>query len=142
MKRRNFIKIILGVFLLVIVRSLFFIDFDYVVKKIITKTTDKLKINDHHIDLFLKEANAENYWNQYSFVKKAFITIHYILENRFVTMPYAAKYVQYKNQIVGQFLLSTDFFLNKMDANREINYNAFYNPYKMPCGVPFSNYKI
>lgn len=140
MKRRNFIKILLGISLLVFLRSLFFLDFDYVVKKIIAKATQKLKLDDRHIDLFIKEANAENYWNQFSFVKKVFITIHYILENRFIRMPYAAKYVQYKDQIIGQFLLSTDFFFNKMDVNREINYHTFYNPYKAPCGVPFANY--
>lgn len=40
--------------------------------------------------------------------------------------------------LVEGFLPATDFFMNKMDENRQINYVGMYNPYKRPCANPFS----
>lgn len=37
------------------------------------------------------------------------------------------------------YLLSTDFFRNRMDENKEVKYIGLYNPYKTPCSNPFSN---
>lgn len=37
------------------------------------------------------------------------------------------------------YLLSTDFFRNKMDESMEVKYIGLYNPYKIPCSNPFSN---
>ena len=40
--------------------------------------------------------------------------------------------------ITQEYLLSTDFFRNKMDESRIVKYIGFYNPYHMPCTNPFS----
>lgn len=40
--------------------------------------------------------------------------------------------------LVEDFLLSTDFFINKMDERKEVKYIALYNPYKRACSNPFS----
>ena len=37
------------------------------------------------------------------------------------------------------YLLSTDFFQNRMDERREVKYLGWYNPYKTPCANPFSS---
>lgn len=42
------------------------------------------------------------------------------------------------HQLVSQYLLSTDFFRNRMDESRLIKYLALYNPYTNPCAHPFS----
>lgn len=42
------------------------------------------------------------------------------------------------HQLVSQYLLSTDFFHNKMDESRIVKYIALYNPYTSPCAHPFS----
>lgn len=40
--------------------------------------------------------------------------------------------------LVKGFLLSTNFFMNKMDETRPVEYISLYNPYKQPCANPFS----
>ena len=37
------------------------------------------------------------------------------------------------------YLLSTDFFQNRMDESKEVKYLGLYNPRKMPCANPFSS---
>lgn len=139
MKRRKFITIISGFSLASIGGYITYPAFQEVVKKIILHTTSGLNLEENQIEIFLAEANTENYWSQFSVFKKEFIKAHYLLENAVVTIPYFTKYLQYKNKILGQFLLSTDFFMNKMDSRKKINYIGFYNPYKLSCGSPFSN---
>jgi hypothetical protein len=41
--------------------------------------------------------------------------------------------------IANKYLLSTDFFLNKMDGKQQVKYLGFYNPYRTPCSNPFSH---
>lgn len=43
------------------------------------------------------------------------------------------------NQLVTLFLLSSDFFQNKMNETRTVKYVALYNPYTRPCSHPFSH---
>lgn len=38
-----------------------------------------------------------------------------------------------ENNVVSNFLLSTDFFQNNADTARKVNYLGFHNPYKAPC---------
>lgn len=40
--------------------------------------------------------------------------------------------------LVKYYLLSTDFFIHKMDENREIHYLGLYSPYKSPVPNPYS----
>lgn len=40
--------------------------------------------------------------------------------------------------LINTYLISTDFFQNKMDESRVIKYVGRYNPYKTPCANPFS----
>jgi hypothetical protein len=43
------------------------------------------------------------------------------------------------HQLVSSYLLSSDFFVHKMDESRVIKYAAFYNPYARPCAHPFNH---
>ena len=43
-----------------------------------------------------------------------------------------------ENNVVTQFLLSTDFFQHGADETRRVNYVAFYDPVKTPCRNPFA----
>lgn len=43
------------------------------------------------------------------------------------------------NQLLTAYLLSTDFFMNKMDESKTVKYVGLYDPYKRPCAHPFSN---
>lgn len=43
------------------------------------------------------------------------------------------------HQMVSAYLLSSDFFQNKMDDKRTIKYVGLYDPYTRPCAHPFSH---
>ena len=46
------------------------------------------------------------------------------------------------HHIVSTYLLSSDFFINKMDEKRVIKYVALYDPYRRPCVHPFSHLQM
>ena len=41
--------------------------------------------------------------------------------------------------LTRKYLLSSDYFLNKMDEGKTVQYLGFYNPYRSPCANPFSS---
>lgn len=41
-------------------------------------------------------------------------------------------------EIIKYFLLSTDFFINKMDESKTVKYLGLYSPYKSPVPNPFA----
>lgn len=43
------------------------------------------------------------------------------------------------HSLVRNFLLSSDFFRNKMDESKPVKYVYLYDPYKLACANPFSN---
>ena len=40
--------------------------------------------------------------------------------------------------ITTLYLLSTDFFQNRMDERKLVRFHSIYDPYKTPCANPFS----
>lgn len=139
MKRRSFVKLIAGVSILSVSGYAVAPSFESIVKTMIGESIKDLILKRDQIDKFITEATEEKYWSQFSRSKQEFIKIHYLTANSIVNLPYGNKYRQYRNEIVGRFLLSTDFFIHNMESGREINYVRFYNPYKMPCSNPFSS---
>jgi hypothetical protein len=137
MERRNFLKIAATGTALVATGLLGIRSFKSGIKSMIIEDTQGLKLKEEEIDKFLADAEKEMFWSSYDTTKKGFITAHTWLGSAF--LPYKFKYSQYRSQIVGTFLLSTDYFTNRMDAGKAIQYVAFYNPYKRPCASPFSN---
>lgn len=45
------------------------------------------------------------------------------------------------HHIVSTYLLSSDFFINKMHEKRVIKYIALFDPYLRPCAHPFSYFQ-
>ncbi len=41
-------------------------------------------------------------------------------------------------ELIKFYLLSTDFFIHKMDESKTVNYLGFYSPYKSPVPNPYS----
>lgn len=41
-------------------------------------------------------------------------------------------------ELIKYYLLSTDFFINKMDESKEVRYLGQYSPYKSPVPNPFA----
>ena len=40
--------------------------------------------------------------------------------------------------LVGTYLMSTDFFIHRMDESRTLHYIGLYLPHNRPCANPFS----
>jgi hypothetical protein len=140
MKRREFIWVGTIAALGVSVGGyVFFSSFERLVRKIIFKDTQGLSVSSEEITKFLLDTRKTHTLEMFSFSKKELIKWSYYLDNPLIHMPYEAKYNVYRSQIVGLFLLSTDFFQNKMDPKRPIHYVKIYNPYFTPCSNPFSN---
>ena len=118
---------------------MFFSRFENLVKKIILEDTDSLLVDSKEVDHFIEDARRYNIWDMFSFSKKEFIKWSFYIDNPFLKLPYNAKYKIYRSQIVGLFLLSTDYFRNKMAPDKPVHYIAIYNPYSSPCSNPFSN---
>lgn len=96
-----------------------------------------MNITEETVDRFLADAQQEKFFSQFDLSKKGFIVSHTWLMSDY--LPYKLKYSQYCSQIVGTFLLSTDYFSNSIHKGTEVEYTGFYNPYKSPCSSPFSN---
>lgn len=140
MKRRKFIGLsILAVLGSIVTGFVVFADFETVVLKILKSNLKDLKIKDEHFKKFITEAQSPGYASKIMFdkKKKAFINTFYFLPK--IGLPGEAKYFELRERIISDFLLATDFFVNKMNVNREIKYVALYDPYSRPCQNPFTN---
>ncbi len=145
MNRRRFIILsILGVLSAIALSMVAIYDFETVVVKMLKRDLSYLKIKDRDIDRFLEDARNSGYWDRIKLDrnKRAFVILYFLLPK--VGLPYQFKFVQLRATIVGNFLLSTDFFTNKMNEDAEITYVALFDPELRPCQNPFSHayYKL
>ena len=141
MRRRTFIGLLaVGTTGAVAGGYIYITGFDALARKIIVKDTASLKIAPGSIDQFLMDTSKYKKWEKlFSPLHQQLIKWHYYADNPLFTFPYASNYKMYRSRIVETFLLSTDFFIHKMDVNRQVNYRALYDPYLSPCCNPFSN---
>lgn len=139
MKRRKFLELVSLGLAGTTIGIISLPDFENIIEKIIVKDTADLAISPKIISQYLAEAKERDVWQNFNFSKREFFRSHYFLSNSVFRLPYYSKYVQYRSEIVGNFLLSTDFFTNKMDPNHAVQYVGLYDPYFRPCGNPFSN---
>ncbi|MEX1239411.1 MAG: hypothetical protein WEB30_06825 [Cyclobacteriaceae bacterium] len=145
MKRRSFIglSIAAGGALL----AWYVLDFKRIVTSILRKDTENFsfagKDIEDIVETFLMDADKEQFWNIFSTSKRIFIGVQHFFHGIGIQLPYHRKYLQYRSAITGQFLFSTDLFLNASDGeNKTLHYRGFFNPYKNACGNPFSNLRI
>jgi hypothetical protein len=116
-----------------------FIPFEYVIRRIIKNDLKALAISDDIIQSFIQDAKSNGYFRQMDRRKKWLIRIYDRLPVNWISFPYEGKYKEYRSLIIADFLMSTDFFMNKMNPDKEIKYIGFYDPYMRPCSNPFSN---
>ncbi len=140
MNRRRFIRIsILSLIGAVAASIIAFYNFESFVFRMLKRDLKTLNVEEQDLKRFIADARKTNYWKKNSIdsKKRAFLLLFYFIPN--IGLPYQFKFAQIKGRIVGTFLLSTDFFLNKMDESKKIKYIGFYDPYLRPCMNPFSN---
>ncbi|MFT3948645.1 MAG: hypothetical protein QM763_16905 [Agriterribacter sp.] len=141
MRRRRFISIItLATAGLTAGAYIVLEDFERFARKIIMKDTAQLKINSGEVDKFFRAAREKKIWDDiFPFHHRQILKWHYYINNGLFTLPYVANYNAYRSKIVATFLLSTDFFINKMDESKPVHFTMLYNPYLTPCLNPFSD---
>jgi hypothetical protein len=133
MSRRRFLQGGFVAFVLLLVAVLVF-DFRRTVRRILKRDTSDLTVAKGAISRFLTDADEERYWRQFGLAKRALICVQDALALVGIHTPWYGKYLRYRNEITGRFLLSTDFFHEKHHEGRQISYVGFFNPYKAACG--------
>ncbi|MBX2923286.1 MAG: hypothetical protein KF746_13885 [Chitinophagaceae bacterium] len=141
MKRRNFIGLLaIGTAGIAAGGYIYLENFDSFAKKIIRKDTAALKIAPEEYDKFFKAVAERKLWNgMFPQAHKQLLKWHYYIDNGLFKLPYTANYTAYRSKIVGAFLLSTDFFQNRMNESIPVKFTALYDPYLIPCSNPFSD---
>lgn len=140
MNRRRFIRIAalggIGVIITALIRLY---DFDTVLFKILKKDLKALNIKDTVFRRYIEDAQTYHYWDKLFLdrKKKAFIIFYFFMPD--LNLPHQIKYQKMKGELIGNFLLATDFFQHKMDEKRNINYLGLFDPYRRPCSNPFSH---
>jgi hypothetical protein len=141
MRRRNFIWLLAtGAAGVAAGGYIFFENFEVLVRKVIIKDTSSLNISIEEIDKYLLASRKnKSLVSGLPFSNQQLLKWHYHLDNPLFSLPYTTKYKIDRSRIVGDFLLSTDFFINKMDPKKPVKYVNVYDPYQKPCSNPFSN---
>lgn len=138
MNRKQFIKTGLALMAAGVAAYFMVPNFTTAVLRMLNNEIQGVDIDPTSTKKFIEDANREQFWLKFSRSKKILISWHTSLAFVSPMLPYRNKYLLYKSQIAGQFFMSTDLFLNKMDLTKKITYSGFYNPYKQPCYNPFS----
>ena len=143
MKRRTAIK--LGILSVIAVGGTaatysMFRSFDSLIFSVLESDLKDLKLREADLRKYAKEVASLNPFS-FSPSKVKLISLYNELQRIGIkTGPYYNKYIQYRSEIVGNFLLSTDFFWSRLNVTDEVKYSGrIFTPYNYPCGNPFSN---
>ena len=113
-------------------------NFEQVLSDLLLRNLDGLKINPAEIDEYARDVATNNALNL-SFANTQLLCMYQMMGTENFLMPFNRKYNRLCTDITANFLLSTDFHLNKMDEQRAITYSgSIYNMYKGACRNPFS----
>ena len=129
MKRRKFLTIAGVSGVVAALASFKFITspFESVAKNIIKSELDYLKLDEDGLDKFVADYTKLKDRN-YKLTMKGYSLFG-------INAARSGKV----HQLVSAYLLSSDFFQNKMDEKRTIKYVGLYDPYSRPCSHPFSH---
>jgi hypothetical protein len=129
MKRRKFLTIAGVGGVVAALASFKFIThpFESVAKNIIKSELDYLKLDEEGLDKFVADYTKLKDRN-YKLTMKGYSLFG-------INSAKSGKV----HQLVTAYLLSSDFFQNKMDETRTIKYVGLYDPYRRPCTHPFSH---
>lgn len=129
MKRRKFLVIAgVGTLISALASGKFLAtSFEDSAEKIIRGELEFLKLDDAGLKAFVRDYAAVKD-RKYKLIVKSYVLLGIGPEQ-------SGKI----HQMVSTYMLSTDFFANKMDESRVIKYIAMYDPYLRPCSHPFTS---
>lgn len=131
MKRRSFL-LLTGVAtgMVIIPPSLYFIspEIKSYAQLLIKKELSYLQLDQKGIDLYIEDYFKNENNNTISTIKwKALYYLNFDSEKS-----------ERINDLLKYYLLSTDFFINRMDTKRQVKYIGMFDPYKSPIPNPYS----
>lgn len=114
---------------------------DDIVVSILTRRLGYLKVSKPDFIRFAKEYVAsKNKKERRQLQLGSVISLPMRFFSPYEFLPQGNPIRRLENNVVTNFLLSTDFFLNGADESRKVTYLAFYNPLIRPCQNPFMVY--
>ncbi len=109
-----------------------------VISDILLENIQGLKIERSDVQKYAQDMIENNALNM-SFASTQLLCVYQMRGAETLLFPFNRKYHQLCTDMTAQFLLSTDFFINKMDEERQIKYSGtIYSIYKRACANPFS----
>lgn len=106
------------------------------VTTILNKRLGQLNIEQNHFKAFSIDYMAHR--QQYSHQMRLFSALGiFSIMTPYALLPMEHPLRKLENNIVSQFLLSTDFFQNQGNTERSIQYLGYYDPYTRPCSIFF-----
>jgi len=142
MKRRKFIGMVsVGAAAVTVGTYISCSSFDNAVRSIIVREMSVFgyKVEVKEVMAFVAGANKARLWESFPILKKELLRWYAQFEGLGIKLPASDKYKWAKQEIVRQFLFSTNFFYEGMDVSKPMHYLRIYNPYDVPCCNPFSN---
>lgn len=118
--------------------------FEKVISNILVKGLEGMKVDPSEIEKYARDLTKTKALN-ISFANTQLISMYHTYTIEPFLFPFNKRYSRLRRDIVTNFLLSTDFFINKMDEQKEIKYTgAIYDIYRTACANPFSGlyYKV
>ena len=115
-----------------------------VISNILLKSLEGLKVDPSEIEKYARDLAKTNALN-FSFANTQLISLYHTYSIEPFLFPFNKRYKRLCTDIVTNFLLSTDFFINRMDEQKNIKYTgAIYDIYRTACANPFSGllYKV
>ena len=112
--------------------------FEKVIADILTENLEGLKVSPSDISDYARDVTKNNALN-FSFAGTQMLCLYDIRSFQPFLQPLNKKYTRLCTDITANFLLSTDFFMNKMDEKKTITYSgSVYSVYRSACANPFS----
>lgn len=109
--------------------------FKQAVVSVITRQLNYLNLDKKGVEQYAEDLTRE--MQNFSFERAKKIRVKVGSEYLF---PGSLSKMDVEDGFLSNFLLSTDFFTNKMDETMLVKYNGLFHGYKKPCSNPFSHF--
>lgn len=108
-----------------------------IVVSILKRRLGYLKIDAEDFELYAKEyvKFRKQYDQQLVYLSLLATPMQYISPYDLLALDHPIRRLE--DNVISNFLMSTDFFQHDADENRKINYRFFYDPFVYPCQNPF-----
>lgn len=104
-----------------------------IIVAILKNKLGKLKIKNDDLLVFANEyvESKQRYKKQFTYL--SLLSSIFIVITPYALLPMNHPLKRMEDNIVSNFLLSTDFFQQGANSNNEVRYLGFYDPYQRPC---------